>query len=145
MNLIMPWNPIREMEHLHRRLSSLWDGNGSRRSLMTGENGDLSVLDWSPSVDIIEDDNEYLLKVDLPDVRKEDVHITVENGTLFIAGERKGEKEETNRKFHRVEQSWGRFERSFTIPDDAPTENVKASRHKRCLQSRISSALVSGR
>jgi HSP20 family protein len=117
---------MREMENLHRRLSSLWDVNSSRRSAMTGENEHISVSDWSPLVDISEDENEYLLNVELPEVRKEDVHVTVENGTLFIAGERKAQKEEKNRKFHRVERSWGRFERSFTIPDDAQSENVKA-------------------
>jgi HSP20 family protein len=117
---------MREMENLHRRLSSLWDTNHFRRHSMTGENENMSVSDWSPLVDITEDDDKYQLKVELPGVRKEDVHVTVENGTLFVAGERKAEKEEKNRKYHRVERSWGRFERSFTIPDDAQSENVKA-------------------
>src|SRR5689334_8186632 len=115
MNSLIPWNPMREMENLQRRLSSLWDAGHVRRYSMTGENENISVSDWSPLVDITEDDEHYQLKVELPGVRKEDVHVTVENGTLFVAGERKAEKEEKNRKYHRVERSWGRFERSFTI------------------------------
>ena len=64
--------------------------------------------------------------MELPEVQKENVRVTVENGTLTIAGERKTEKEESSRRFHRVERSYGRFERSFAIPDDAEAESVKA-------------------
>jgi len=84
------------------------------------------VPEWAPLVDIAEDDKEYLIKVELPEVQKDDVKVTVESGTLTISGERKAEKEEKGRKFHRVERYYGRFERSFAIPDDAAADNVKA-------------------
>lgn len=77
-------------------------------------------------MDIAEDDKEYLIKVELPEVQKDDVKVTTEGGTLTISGERKSESEEKGRKFHRMERYYGRFERSFSIPDDAEPDNVKA-------------------
>lgn len=77
-------------------------------------------------MDIAEDDKEYLIKIELPEVQRNDVKVTVESGTLTIFGERKAEQEEKGRKFHRVERYYGPFEPSFTIPDDAESDNVKA-------------------
>ncbi|HPC61950.1 MAG TPA: Hsp20/alpha crystallin family protein [Verrucomicrobiota bacterium] len=126
MNALTRWNPFREMEELQRRMSSLFDWSPFRRSSLTTDEETISVPEWAPLVDIAEDDKEYLLKVELPEVQKDDVKVTVEGGTLTISGERKAEKEEKGRKFHRVERYYGRFERSFSIPDDAEADNVKA-------------------
>jgi len=84
------------------------------------------VPEWAPAVDILEDDKEYLIKVELPEVQKENVKVTVERGTLTISGERKAETEEKDRKFHRIERFYGRFVRSFAIPDDAADGKVNA-------------------
>jgi HSP20 family protein len=81
---------------------------------------------WSPSVDIFETDNELVLKADVPGVDQKDIDIRIENGTLSIKGERKFEKEEKNKGFHRMERSYGSFVRYFTLPDTVDTENVKA-------------------
>ena len=70
-----------------------------------------------PTVDISETESEYLIKAELPEVRKEDVKVTVENGVLTLQGERRQEKEEKGRRFHRVERSYGSFVRSFTLPE----------------------------
>ena len=126
MNGLTRWNPLREMEDIQRRMSSLLDLSPFRRSNLTTDDETISVAQWAPLVDIAEDEKEYLIKVELPEVQKDDVKVTVENGTLTIAGERKSEKEEKGRKFHRVERFYGRFERSFSIPDDAADDNVKA-------------------
>ena len=88
--------------------------------------GGLKLADWSPQVDITEDDKEYLIKADLPEMKKNEIKVNVENGVLSVSGERKTEKEEKNKKFHRIERSYGRFERSFTVPDDADGAKVKA-------------------
>ena len=120
------WNPLREMEDAQRRLSSLFDWTPFRRGNLTTEDENITVPEWAPLVDIAEDDKEYLIKVELPEVRKDDVKVTVESGTLTISGERKAEKEEKGRKFHRVERYYGRFERSFSIPDDAESDKVNA-------------------
>ena len=90
------------------------------------ERDDITLADWEPLADITEDDKEYVIKAELPDVKKEDVKVTVENGVLTIAGERKFEKEEKKKKYHRVERSYGSFVRSFALPDSADADKVKA-------------------
>jgi HSP20 family protein len=114
------------MEELHRRLSSVFDLAPARRNNLTTDEENMTVPEWAPAVDIIEDEKEYLIKVELPEVRKEDVKVTVENGTLTISGERKAELEDRNRKFHRIERFYGRFVRSFSIPDDTEDHKVQA-------------------
>ena len=87
---------------MQRRMNSLIDWSPFRRGNLTPEEENITVPEWAPLVDIAEDDKEYLIKVELPEVQKDDVKVTVENGTLSIAGERKTEKEEKGRKFHRM-------------------------------------------
>jgi HSP20 family protein len=84
------------------------------------------VADWVPSVDVSETDGEYQIKAEIPDVKKEDVRVTLEDGVLTIQGERKQEKEEKGKKYHRIERSYGSFVRSFTLPDLVDEEKVKA-------------------
>jgi HSP20 family protein len=84
------------------------------------------VADWAPSVDVSETDGEYQIKAEIPDVKKEDVKVTLEDGVLTIQGERKFEQEERGKKYHRVERSYGSFVRSFTLPDLVDEANVKA-------------------
>jgi HSP20 family protein len=100
----------------------------------SGEIHSLTVADWSPEVDISEDDHGYLLKADLPEMKKEDVRVTVEDGILCVSGERKIEKEDQKRKFHRIERSFGNFRRSFTLPEDADSTKVTADFHDGVLK-----------
>lgn len=113
---------FREMEAMSDRLNRLLGvtprGNGGKESL--------TVTDWSPAVDIQETEKEYLVKAELPEVKLEDVKVTVENGVLAIQGERRQEKEEKNKKFHRVERSYGTFLRTFAVPLDAEENKVAA-------------------
>jgi HSP20 family protein len=94
----------------------------------TGNGGQeaLTVAQWTPLVDITEDEKEYLIKAELPEMKKEDVRLTVENDVLAISGERKFEKEEKGRKYHRVERAYGSFVRSFSLPEDADGSKVTA-------------------
>src|SRR5438552_16346889 len=126
MNALTRWNPFREMEDMQRRVSSLFDWSPFRRGSLTAEEENITATEWAPLVDISEDDKEYLIKVGRPEVQKDDVKVTVESGTLTISGERKAEKGEKGRRFHRVERYFGQFERSFTIPDDAEANDVRA-------------------
>ena len=116
------WEPLREMEEFENRLSTLF-GRPRRRG-----NGreEITLPDWTPLADITEDEREYLIKAELPEMKKEDVKVTVENGVLTISGERKFETEEKKRKYHRVERGYGTFMRSFTLPDDADFNRVNA-------------------
>lgn len=82
---------------------------------------------WIPPVDIVENENELVVKADIPDVKFEDIDVKLENGTLTLRGERKFEKQESGKGgWHRVERSYGTFERSFTLPDTVDPEHVKA-------------------
>jgi HSP20 family protein len=82
---------------------------------------------WSPAVDIYETENELVLKADLPDVDPKDVDVRVENLTLTISGERKFEKSDNEKGFHRIERSYGNFTRSFAVPNTFDTENIAAT------------------
>jgi len=86
----------------------------------------MTVAEWSPLVDITEDEKEYLIKAELPEMKKEDVKLRVENEILTISGERKFEKEVTGKRHHRVERSYGTFMRSFSLPEDADGSKVSA-------------------
>jgi HSP20 family protein len=122
MNALGKWNPFRELEEMQSRLSSLL-GRTPLRGL--GEEA-MTVSEWTPPVDITEDEKEYLIKAELPEVKKEDVKVTVEDGVLTITGERKFEKEQKDKKYHRIERAYGSFTRSFTLPDTAAGEKVSA-------------------
>jgi HSP20 family protein len=81
---------------------------------------------WSPSVDIFETENELILKADLPELKLEDIDVRVENQTLTLKGERKFEKDESSRGYHRIERNYGTFVRSFTLPASVDAERVAA-------------------
>ena len=99
---------------------------GFPNRISTGETHSLTVADWSPEVDISQDNHEYLLKADLPEMKKDDVRVTVEDGILSVSGERKCQKEDEKKKLHRIERSFGTFRRSFTLPEDADSTKVTA-------------------
>jgi len=81
---------------------------------------------WSPAVDIVETEDELIVKADLPDVPLEGIDVWVENGTLSLKGERKFEKELAEKSYHRIERSYGSFVRSFSVPSSVDTEKVSA-------------------
>jgi len=92
-----------------------------------------SARPWSPSVDIFETENELVLKADVPGIDLKDIDIQLENGTLTLKGERKFEKDEHTKGFHRTERSYGSFARYFTVPDTVDTEHVRAEYHNGVL------------
>ncbi len=114
---------VREFEELQNRLATLI-GRAPVRT-PSGKEA-LTVAEWAPLVDIVEDDKEYLIKAEVPEVKKDDVRVTVQDDVLTITGERTLEKEEKGKKYHRVERSYGRFVRSFTLPEDADGNKVAA-------------------
>ena len=124
MNLVTRWDPFREMEDLQKRLTSIFGLAPGRAA--NGKEENMTVAQWLPLVDITEDNREYLIKAELPEVRKEDVKVTVENGVLTLSGERKFEKEEKDKRYHRIERAYGSFTRSFSVPDDADDSKVSA-------------------
>jgi len=129
MNTLITWNQLREMEEAQNRFNRyrfLGEFPNRMGNVGNGEPHSLAVADWSPEIDISQDDHEYLLKADLPEMKKDEVRVTVEDGILSVSGERKSEKEDHKRKFHRIERSYGNFRRSFTLPEDADGSKVTA-------------------
>ena len=114
------WDPFNEVSTLIRLIpnpAASWprvaaEGNGARK------------LEWSPSSDISETDKEYVIRIDLPAVKKEDVKVTIEEGVISISGERKAQTDDKGEKFHRVESFYGSFERSFSLPDNVNSDSV---------------------
>jgi len=122
MNLVK-WNPFRELEDVSNRLNSIFG-----RLPATTESGQemLAMADWTPTVDISETDDAYLIRAEIPGVKKEEAKVTLQDGMLTIQGERKQEKEEKNKRFHRIERAYGSFVRSFRVPDNVDETSVTA-------------------
>lgn len=120
---IVRWDPMKELEDMQRRFQSYF-ATPSVGSLF---NEQLSSPQWLPACDIAETPEAYSIHAELPDVRKEDIKVTVQDGVLTLMGERKLEKEEKNKRYHRVERSYGRFQRSFTLPTAVDEGKVNAT------------------
>ena len=132
---VAEWNPFRELDEIHKRLSGFFGGN----SLTKRANGqeDITVAEWAPLVDITEDDKEYVIKAELPEVKKNDVKVRVEDGVLYLSGARQFEKEEKGKRYHRIERAYGSFTRSFLLPDDASPQQVNAEFKDGVLNVRV--------
>ena len=115
---IVRWDPFREFEDMQRRFQNI---------AMPTFNESLTRADWAPLVDISESPEAYMIHAELPEVRKEDVRLAYNEGVLTLSGERRHEKEDKNRKFHRVERSYGRFERSFSLPNTIDAKKITAT------------------
>jgi HSP20 family protein len=125
MKALPGFDPFKELSDLQKRISSLFLAE-------RGEEGGLaessSKADWFPSVDVAESDSEYTITADLPEVKKEDVSISIENGVLTFSGKRKHESEEKDpkKKFHRIERSYGSYARSFRVPANVDAGAINA-------------------
>ena len=116
---ITRWDPFREVVTMQNRLNSLFRD-------MNGDNDPLAAASFVPAVDIYEDAQKVVLKLEIPGIEEKDLDIRVENHTLTVKGERKFEAEEKEQNFHRIERRYGSFFRAFTLPSTVDTENVKA-------------------
>jgi len=121
MNLIH-WEPFKEADRFFRSFSPTLFTRWPRQF---DENGG-TKHEWAPAADITESEKEYLVKAELPGVKREDVKVTLADGVLTIEGERKQEKEEKGGKTHRIERFYGSFCRSFTLPENADAQNIRA-------------------
>ncbi len=126
---LVRWNPARELaameiDRLNRMVDDLW-GNSFGRA-------------WVPAVDIFETDaHEFVIKADLPEVKREDIGITVENNVLTLKGERKAEHEASSANSHRVERQYGSFTRSFVLPTTVDANQITAAYKDGVLTLRI--------
>ena len=128
---IVRWNPGREFPtspsdilNMQREINRMFDGF-FRGGTQADETQFPSV--WTPAVDVAEHDNDYIVKVELPGVAKDDVKITMQDNILTIRGEKKHEKETKEPDYHRVERAYGSFQRSFTLPTTVKNERIEAA------------------
>lgn len=115
---ITRWEPFREMEEMFRQYSPFLSRPLRR------EGGDM--IEWTPVADISETDKEFLIKAELPEVKKEDVKVTLQDGSLTISGERKHERKQKGENEIRVESFYGAFSRTFSLPDNIDTKGINA-------------------
>jgi HSP20 family protein len=129
---LMKWNPFEEFASLEDRLARLWEGfpfGSVERS-----RGKRQVADWIPPVDIFEDENAYLVKVELPDLSEKDVELKIDNDVLTISGRKKLEREDKKSGYHLIESSYGEFSRSFSLPSNVEGEKATAKFEKGVLK-----------
>lgn len=114
MNHLTSWDPFKE-------LNRLLEGGSTELANSQGR-------EWAPAVDIVEDDETFTITADFPDVKKEDVKVSVEKGVLTLSGERhlETEEEDKKKKYHRIERKYGSYVRSFALPDNVDGSSVKA-------------------
>jgi HSP20 family protein len=124
---ITRWDPFRDVMTLQNRVNSIF------RDFSDGDNA-LTTASFVPAVDIYEDAQKVVLKLEVPGIEEKDLDVRVENHTLTVKGERKFEKEEKEENFHRIERRYGSFYRAFTLPSTVDTESVKASYHAGVLK-----------
>ena len=125
---IVRWNPMRDLVSMERDFNKIFNSLERKFGFGDGdnENEEFENAVWMPMTDILEDDNQYYLNIDLPGIKKEDVKINYSNGQLSISGERKQETVEKNTKFHRAERSYGKYYRSFTLPQKIKESEIDA-------------------
>jgi len=127
---LVPWtsarerDPFSEMVDMRDRIGRLFDEYfGQFPAIREGALG----RSWAPAVDIYEDKNNIILEAELPGMKKDELSIDVKNNVLTLSGERKHEQETKKENFHRIERSYGKFSRSFTLPDSVKVDKVKAN------------------
>jgi len=136
---ITHWNPFREIAEMNERLNRAFGGPLLARDHDGGKDA-LVGFDWVPPVDILETAEEFQVKAQLPEVKREDIKIDVQDGVLSISGERKQEKEAQDKKWHRVEQSYGSFMRTFSLPNNVDQTKIQADYKDGVLTLRLPKA-----
>lgn len=124
-----PWNLLHQFRH---EMDHVF-GNGE----VTDDKNNVGNSDWTPAVDIKEEDTQFLLHVDIPGVDANNIEVHMEDGVLSIKGERKTEHTENKQGYKRVERSYGSFYRRFSLPDSTDAENIKAKSKNGVLEISI--------
>jgi HSP20 family protein len=131
---IVRWEPLREFSTLQNEMNRLFN---TVFDAPTAGNGGSTLRRWMPPMDLVETDDHFVLRADLPGLAEDDVKIEFEDGTLTVSGERKAEHESKNEGYYRVERAFGSFSRSLTLPQGIDAEAVAASFDRGVLEVRI--------
>ena len=126
MKSLVRWQPFQELTSLQRQMNRLFESFGGRTSLTPFEE-DLSAWEFGPPVDIIEDEQKLIFKVEVPGIEEKDIKVEVENNVLTVRGERKLEKDIKEENFRRMERHYGAFARSFSLPPSVDAEKIEAN------------------
>jgi HSP20 family protein len=129
---IVRWEPLRELSSLQTEMNRLFN-----TAFDGGQQGTAAARRWAPAMDLLETDEHFVLRADLPGVSEEDVSIELEDNVLTLSGERKTEHEDRREGFYRVERSFGSFSRSLTLPRGVDADAVSATFDKGVLEVRI--------
>ena len=130
---IVRWEPLREFSTLQNEMNRLFN---TVFDAPAGGNA-APLRRWMPAMDLVETEDHFVLRADLPGMSEDDVHIELEDNTLTVSGERKSEHEEKREGFYRSERAFGSFSRSLTLPQGVDPESVTASFDKGVLEVRI--------
>ena len=134
---LMRWRPTREQLDVREEMNRLFDGFFTgwperRSGLLEGE--------WAPSIDVAETDEEVVVTAELPGIKQDDVDITITDDVLTLKGEKKEENEVKDKNYHRIERSYGRFQRSISLPTGVQGSKAKAAYKNGVLQVTIPKA-----
>jgi HSP20 family protein len=127
---VIRWEPVREIQTVNRLFNTLFDS-------ASPINGRAVARRWSPAMDVVETDDHFVVKADLPGLSENDVKIEVDDNVLTIAGQRKAEHEHKGQGYYRVERSWGSFSRSLTLPEGVDADGIQANFDSGVLEVRI--------
>src|SRR3712207_5578205 len=128
---IVRWEPLRELTTLQNEMNRLFN------SAFDAPSGDAPLRRWMPAMDLVETEDHFVLRADLPGLSEEDVKIELEDSVLTVSGERKSEHQERKEGYHRVERAFGSFSRTLTLPEGVDAESITASFDKGVLEVRI--------
>jgi HSP20 family protein len=131
---IVRWEPLREFSTLQNEMNRLFN---TVFDAPAGNGGGTTLRRWMPAMDLVETEDHFVLRADLPGLSEEDVTIEVEDRVLTISGERKAEHEVSKEGYHRVERAFGTFSRSLTLPEGVDADAVAATFDRGVLEVRI--------
>jgi HSP20 family protein len=132
---LIRWEPTRELQSIQSEMNRLFN---TFFEPAAGGNGSGAVLRrWSPAMDLVETDDNFVLRADLPGVAEDDVKIELEDNVLTVSGERKASHEENKAGYYRVERSYGSFARTLTLPEGVDADSINASFDKGVLEVKI--------
>ncbi|MFZ2507800.1 MAG: Hsp20/alpha crystallin family protein [Steroidobacteraceae bacterium] len=133
---LIRWEPFRDLDEFFTRLNPYFGRlQPGRPALESASQAD--PVSWAPAANISETDAEYLIKAELPEVSRDDVKVTVDDGVITISGERRNSLEHKDEKQHRIESFYGAFSRSFRLPEDADVDRIQAESKNGILKVRV--------
>lgn len=133
---LIRWEPFRELDNLFTRCNPFFGRLPAGRPSVTGVDTQAAPV-WAPAANVSETDAEYLIKAELPEVSKDDIKVSVDDGVITISGERRNEVEQKAERMHRIESCYGSFFRSFRLPDDADVDGIHAESKNGILKVRV--------